>query len=72
MKKQHYVGCLVGLVAGVIVLRVYGVSVGSLGLLAVVLACPLMMFFMMRAMGGMGHDTSDGDSRDRDSRGSAR
>ena len=42
------------------------------GLLAVVLACPLMMFFMMRAMGGMGHDTSDGDSRDRDSRGSAR
>ena len=72
MKKQHYVGCVVGLVAGVIVLRVFGVSLGSLGLLAVVLACPLMMFFMMRAMGGMGHDTSDGDSRDRDHPDSAR
>ena len=72
MKKQHYVGCLVGLVAGVIVLRVFGVSVGPLGLLAVVLACPLMMFFMMRAMGGMGHDTRDDDSRDRDGQDSAR
>ena len=58
MKKQHYVGCLVGLVAGVIVLRVFGVSVGSLGLLAVVLACPLMMFFMMRGGHG-GPDTHD-------------
>jgi hypothetical protein len=70
MKKQHYLGCLVGLITGVIVLRVLGVS---LGVLAVVLACPLMMFFMMRAMGGTGQGTRDsGDSRDRDGQDSAR
>ncbi|WP_030843852.1 DUF2933 domain-containing protein [Streptomyces sp. NRRL F-4474] len=30
-----------------------GVPVGTLALLAVVAACPLMMFFMMRGMHGM-------------------
>ncbi|MGW3124079.1 DUF2933 domain-containing protein [Streptomyces sp. NPDC001107] len=35
-----------------------GVPVGTLALLAVVLACPLMMFFMMRGMhGDGGHGT---------------
>jgi hypothetical protein len=72
MKKEHYWGCLVGLVAGAIVLRVLGVSLDSRGLLVVVLACPLMMFLMMRVMGGMGHDTRDREIRDRDGQDSAR
>ena len=66
MKNQRYMGLAFGLLAGVVVLRVLGVSLGSLGLLAVVLACPLMMFFMMRSMGGMGHDTHDRDNNRRD------
>jgi Protein of unknown function (DUF2933) len=64
MFNNRYVGIAVSVVAGLIVLRVLGVSLGSLGLLAVVLACPLMMFFMMRSMGGMGRDTHDDHKRD--------
>ena len=36
-----------------------GVNTRSLGALAFVLVCPLMMFFMMRGMGGMGHQTRE-------------
>ncbi|MFD4606321.1 DUF2933 domain-containing protein [Streptomyces sp. NPDC058464] len=36
-----------------------GVPVGTIALLAIVLVCPLMMFFMMRGMhGDGGHGTS--------------
>ncbi|WP_354637155.1 DUF2933 domain-containing protein [Kitasatospora camelliae] len=44
-----------------------GVPVGTLALLGIVAVCPLMMFFMMRGMHGMGdddrrrHDTDDRD-----------
>ena len=60
MFNNRYVGLGFVLVAAVVVLRVLGVSLGSFGLLAVVLACPLMMFFMMKSMGANTHDR-DGD-----------
>jgi Protein of unknown function (DUF2933) len=67
MNNQRYMRLAIGVVAAAIVLRVLGVGAGSLGLLAVVLACPLMMFFMMRSMGGMGggkDDRHDDTNRD--------
>lgn len=50
MKNLHYGHCIIGVALAVIVLIALGVSAGSLGFLAVVLACPLMMFVMMRTM----------------------
>ncbi len=45
---------------------VVGVNSGGLGLLLIVVACPLMMFFMMRTMGDMNHkDNSDHDPEHR-------
>ncbi|MFI2372166.1 DUF2933 domain-containing protein [Streptomyces sp. NPDC018833] len=42
-----------------------GVPLGTLALLAIVAACPLMMFFMMRGMhGGQGEDQPPMDDRD--------
>ena len=41
------------IVAGALVIA--GVPLASFAVLAVVLACPLMMFFMMRGMQGDGH-----------------
>jgi hypothetical protein len=72
MKDQRYVGIVLAIVAAVIVLRVLGVGLGSLGLLAVVLTCPLMMFFMMRTMGNTGHDSQDRDRPDQDRQDSTR
>ena len=51
MKHLHYSHCLVGVAIAVVVLVALGVSASTLGLLAVVLACPLMMLVMMRTMG---------------------
>ena len=51
MKHLHYSHCLVGLAVAVVLLLALGVSASTLGVLAVVLACPLMMFVMMRTMG---------------------
>jgi choline-glycine betaine transporter len=50
-----------------------GLPVGTLSFLAIVLACPLMMIFMMRGRGmhrgdsgeGHRHDSADGDSAHR-------
>ncbi|WP_405652802.1 DUF2933 domain-containing protein [Streptomyces sp. NBC_00019] len=44
---------------------VLGMPVGSLALLAIVVACPLMMFFMMRGMHG-GHGGGDQHTDDSD------
>jgi hypothetical protein len=45
-----------------------GVPVGTLAILAVGLACPLMMIFMMSGMHGGDHHVSDRERRgDRDS-----
>ncbi len=54
MQARHFVPCLVLVTAAVALLLVGGVSAGGLVPLAVVLACPLMMVFMMRSMGGHG------------------
>ncbi|GAA3500839.1 hypothetical protein GCM10019016_079460 [Streptomyces prasinosporus] len=54
---------------GIVGLVALGVPIGTIVLLAVLAACPLMMIFMMRGMhgGGMhgGHDHTD-ESTDRD------
>ena len=54
MKHIRFSHCLVGILAAVGLLLVFGVQAGSLVYLAVVLACPLMMVFMMRGMMGGG------------------
>lgn len=59
MQARHFVPCLVLVSAAVALLLVGGVSAGGLATLAVVLACPLMMVFMMRSMGGHGGGHAD-------------
>ena len=59
MKKLHYGQCLIGVVLAVIVLIALGVSTSTLGFLAVVLICPLMMFVMMRTMMSDNNTRSD-------------
>lgn len=55
--------------AGVLaVLGIAGVPVGAIVLPLILLACPLMMFFMMRGMGhggGRSHDEHMHDTHDR-------
>lgn len=66
MKSLHYGHCVVGVALVGVLLVALGVSASTLGVLAVVLACPLMMFVMMRTMMG-DHSASrdrDGDSVD--------
>lgn len=62
MKARHLVPCVVLVSAAVALLLVGGVSAGGLVTLAVVLACPLMMVFMMRSMAG--HGRGHGDHED--------
>ena len=52
MKNLHYGHCLVGVAVAVVLLVALGVKASTLGILAVALACPLMMFVMMRTMMG--------------------
>ena len=59
MQARHFLPCLVLVSAGVALLLVSGVSASGLGIFAVVLACPLMMFLMMRSMGGHGGGHAD-------------
>lgn len=62
MKKSHLAPCVVGVALAVAVFIALGGSASSLGFLAVVLACPLMMIVMMRMMmGGHEHSRSDRD-----------
>lgn len=55
MKTHRYLHLAIVAVAAFVVLRVVGISAGALVLLALVGGCALMMFFMMRNMGGMNH-----------------
>jgi hypothetical protein len=57
MKSIRFSHCLVGIVAAMGLLLIFGVRAGSLVYLAVVLACPLMMVVLMRGMmgGAAGH-----------------
>lgn len=50
MKNLHYGHCLIGVALGAVLLVALGVSAGTLGVFAIVLLCPLMMFVMMRMM----------------------
>jgi hypothetical protein len=50
MKNLHYGHCLIGVAVAVVVLVALGVKASTVGFLAVVLACPLMMFVMMKMM----------------------
>lgn len=52
MKNLHFGHCLVGVAAAVVVLVALGVKASTLAILAVALACPLMMVVMMRTMMG--------------------
>lgn len=52
MQKLHVGHCLVGLAVAVVLLVALGVQTSTLGILAVALACPLMMVVMMRVMMG--------------------
>jgi hypothetical protein len=52
MKNLHYGHCLIGVAVAVVLLVALGVKASTLGILAVALACPLMMFVMMKTMMG--------------------
>ena len=52
MKNLHYGHCLAGVAVAVVLLVALGVKASTLGVLAVALACPLMMFVMMKMMMG--------------------
>ena len=56
---QNHNRIMIGAFAAAFALAALGVPFGTLAILAIVLACPLMMFFMM---GSMDH----GKSNDRD------
>ena len=59
MKKLHYGQCLIGVAIAAALLLLFGVQASTLGVLAVFLLCPLMMFVMMRMMMGDQHGSSD-------------
>ncbi len=61
MKNLHYGHCLIGVALAVVLLVALGAKASTLGILAVVLACPLMMFVMMKMMMS---DQSGSSSRD--------
>ena len=52
MKNLHYGHCLIAVAVAVVLLVALGVKASTLGILAVALACPLMMFVMMKMMMG--------------------
>lgn len=50
MKPVHYAGCLIGVAAAIAILAVVGVRWSTIGIALAVLACPLVMFVMMRTL----------------------
>ena len=67
MKNLHYGHCLIGVAVAVVLLVALGVKASTLGILAVALACPLMMFVMMRTMmGGQSSSSHDDHPVDHD------
>jgi choline-glycine betaine transporter len=63
MRSLHYRHCIVGVALAAVLLIALGASASTLGYVAVLLACPLMMFVMMRMMMG-----SQPGARERDER----
>lgn len=64
MKNLHYGHCLIGVGLAAVLLVAFGVSAGTLGVFAIVLLCPVMMFVMMRMM--MNDNKASSDPADRD------
>lgn len=65
MKREQLPLYAIALAVLVVGLAFAGVPLGTLVVLPLILACPLMMFFMMRGMdhGGAGHDHDDPSGR---------
>jgi cytochrome c oxidase subunit IV len=61
MHRNHLVPCVVMLGAAVLVAVVWGVQLGTLALVAVMLLCPALMLVMMRSMAAGGDHRSDTD-----------
>jgi hypothetical protein len=61
MKKNYMVPCVIGFAAALLIMAIVGVKASTLGFLAIVLLCPLMMFMMMRSMGGNNQSSGDRD-----------
>jgi cytochrome c oxidase subunit IV len=54
MHRNHLVPCVVMLGAAVLISVVWGVQLGTLALVAVMLLCPALMLLMMRSMATAG------------------
>ena len=69
MKRQHMMWYVAALIAGIVTALALGAPASTVLLALVVLACPLMMMFMMSNMrgGGPRSGTSQDDSHPRDS-----
>ena len=66
MKNRNYGLYAIAAAIAVVGALALGVPISTLGFLAIVLVCPLMMLFMMRGMhGGEGHNATGDDERDR-------
>jgi hypothetical protein len=63
MKNLHYGHCIVAVALAAVLLIALGVSASTLGYIAVLLACPLMMFVMMRLMVGSQPGSHQRDDR---------
>jgi hypothetical protein len=63
MKNLHYGHCLIGVAVALVLLVALGVKASTVGFLAVVLACPLMMLVMMSMMMGDRSASSHHDDR---------
>ena len=50
MKRNHTTMCLIGIAAALVLIAIAGVNSSTIVFLVFVLACPLMMFFMMKTM----------------------
>lgn len=59
MKKEQLPGYAVALAVLIVGLVAAGVPLASFLIVPLVLACPLMMIFMMRGMGSMDHSSHD-------------
>ncbi len=63
MKTHRYLQLTLAAVAVIVVLSAVGFSSWALPLLLLVVACPLLMYFMMRNMGGMDHSNHSDHSK---------
>ncbi|ALV33157.1 DUF2933 domain-containing protein [Streptomyces sp. CdTB01] len=71
MKSEQFPRYAIAAAILIVGLVALGVPIGTIFILAILAACPLMMFFMMRGMHGgdahTGHDSTDEPTdRDRD------